>query len=206
MKKFLAILVLLQACDVKVDGNTLTPIPPDAKAQPEDPAKAKAEASAEKAKAAPIDELAPIAAAIPTFCIPHELRDDYHTPIPTNGALYAALVHDGYTDRLADPKCYLDKTVASGGRLFIPCAVTLVGTAFGSGPLYGRMWAASDRVWVTDAFGDVRSHQTLTADELVVTNGTVDGASPFHADATLAGQALVTLSVDTAVTFNGYCQ
>lgn len=212
MKKIIGVLFLLAACDVKVDGNTITPVQPTpAKtAEPEAEAKAKAEASAAKAKDEQAttggDTSAPVVTAPPAFCIPHDLRDGYATPIPTTGALYAALIHEGITGRLADPKCYLDRTVTQGGRLHIACAVTLVGTAFGSGPLYGHMWASPDRPWIKDAFLREAFLQNVTSSELDAVVSTASGSSVFAADATLAGQTLVELSISTDVTFNGYCQ
>lgn len=212
--QFLFMTVLLQACKVTIDGETATvtdPVPvettpkTDTDAKAEDPKPDDGEAKS--VTAAPADPApAPVVTTPGSFCVVHELRSGYAVPIPLQGALYAALVHDGVLGREADPKCYLAKAVVKDGRRHVPCGVTLVGTPFGAGPFYNHMWSHVDRIWIKGAFEREQELASLTANEMSVTVETVAAGSAFSADATLIGQELVDVSLDSAVNFSGYCQ
>lgn len=138
-----------------------------------------------------------------SFCVSHELRDAYSDPIPQFGsALYVALVHDGYTDRLADPKCLLSDAIVESGRTYIPCAVNIA-----AGTLYGRTWQAADRPWVQAAIEREADLANLKiSGEIAVTVEHIDASNRFDSIAELRGKDAVIVSIDSSISFGGYCQ
>ncbi len=153
--------------------------------------------------AAPVSPAPVNPAARPAFCIPHELRSNSVDPIPTSGsALWVALIHDGYTDRQADPKCLIDSKIVDGDHTFIPCTINTT-----DGKLYTRSWQSVDRLWVQNALNREGVLQKLSAGELTVTIGVVDIASRFYVNVPMRTQNLIVLDVKTGdVDFKGYCQ
>lgn len=134
-----------------------------------------------------------------SFCVPHDLRDAYSTPIPVGGALNAALTLDpAHASHTADPVCLAQDAIVSGGRTYIPCAVNN-----GTGLLDGQIWQSVDRVWVTGALNREISLQSVdvTVSTQVMSTGTM-----FFANSDLKNYISVVISIGPGLTFGGFCQ